>query len=84
MKAKVKSGKELLDAWNNLTLEPYGNEYIIDFKDKGEYLGFSQKGNKLTVNTEYGSVVYVFTSSMPKLRFTSYEKDQLILTIDKI
>jgi len=82
MKAKIKSGKELLfcegasNNWNNLK-----DKMIINFVDKGIYVNFYQHKNHLILITNTKSIDIVFSSEVPMLEFDHFEKDQLVLKI---
>jgi len=82
MKAKVKSGGELLftsgysNSWNSLK-----GDMIINFRDKYTYVSFKQKKNHLYIQTTAGEVDIVFCGEVPKLTFDSFCKDQLVLKI---
>ncbi len=80
MKAKIKSGGELLftagcsNDWRSLK-----EDMIINFRDKYTYVSFKQKRNHLYIKTTDGEVDIVFCGEVPKLVFDSFCKDQLIL-----
>jgi len=82
MKAKIKSGKELLfcegvsNNWNNLK-----DKMIINFMDKYTYKSFFQQKNHLYINTTTKTIDIIFSSEIPILEFDHFEKDQLVLKI---
>ena len=84
MKAKIKKGQDLLyikghsNNWNDLN-----NEMIINFINKYTYLTFKQINNHLIIETTEGNIDIVFTGEVPKLAFDHFEKDQLVLKIQK-
>lgn len=82
MKAKIKSGKELLfcegasNNWNDLN-----EKMIINFMDKYIYKSFTQQKNHLYIYTTNKTIDIVFSSEVPILEFDHFEKDQLVLKI---
>jgi hypothetical protein len=84
MKAKIKEGEELLfsqgasNNWKDLK-----DEIIINFNDKGTFISYRQKKNRLIISTLVGTVVIVFTGAIPVIDSGSYNKDQLILNFKK-
>ncbi len=82
MKAKIKSGEEILfsggcsNEWNNLK-----DNMIINFINKYTYISFKQVKNHLLIDTTEGEVDIIFTSEIPKLEFGNFCKDQLVLKI---
>ena len=84
MKAKIKSGKELLfcegasNNWNNLE-----DKMIINFRDRYTYKSFVQQKNHLYIYTTGKTIDIVFSSEVPILEFDHFCKDQLVLKINK-
>lgn len=78
MRAKVKSGKELLcvNDWTKLH-----RQMVINFADKNTYQSFRQTGNRLKIQTTDGIIDIVFTGAVPVATFYQFEKDQLILNL---
>lgn len=84
MKAKIKSGNEILfskgfsNKWDDLK-----DDMIINFMEKYTYISFKQVKNHLLINTTEGDIDIVFSGDVPKLEFSSFCKDQLVLKIIK-
>jgi len=82
MKAKVKTGHELLfmngksNNWN-----PIKDYMVINFNSRWTFTEFKQKRNHLVIETTDGDIDIVFTGETPKLTFSHYEKDQLVLKV---
>lgn len=79
MKAKIKKGSEILFQIGNLN--NIKDVVIINFMHRYTYISFKQKNNHLLINTTEGEVDIVFTGQAPVLKFESFCKDQLILTV---
>ncbi len=82
MKAKIKSGGELLfsEGYSN-KWDAIEGEMIINFMEKYTYKSFTQTRNHLFLNTTKGKVDIIFTGLIPLLEFESFCKDQLILKV---
>ena len=84
MKAKIKQGHHLLftkgesNNWKKLK-----DHMIINFNDKYSFISFKQRRNHLLIDTTQGLVDVVFCGETPNLTFSHYEKDQLVLLVEK-
>ncbi len=80
MKAKIKSNKELVFT-DGTCLDNIKDNLIINFNNRYTYIDFKQYKNHLLINTTEGEIDIVFTGEVPKLEFSNFCKDQLVLNI---